>query len=117
MRTWFVNYAGSAEAAKKKSEGGKKIVAGKGSSKKTGKKEKALYILRDVIADLHADRVEEETKLLCDDAPKGSPTWLGAFSKGVAKVRGMLTTSEMQEVEDTLETWNRIGAPNHIKAL
>ena len=115
MHAWFVNYAGSVDAAKKKSESGKKIVAAKRRSKKRAQKEK-LYILRDVIAKLYADCIEEEITILCNDAPKGSPAWLGAFSKVVAKVRGMLTKNQMREVEDALEIWNEIRAPDKVKA-
>ena len=115
MRAWFVNYAGSVDAAKKKSESGKKIVAAKRRSKKRAQKEK-LYVLRDVIAELYADRIEEEVKILCNDVPKGSPAWLGAFSKAVAKVRGTLTKNQMREVEDALEIWNKIRAPDKVKA-
>jgi hypothetical protein len=115
VRAWFVNYAGSVDAAKKKSESGKKIVAAKRRSKKRAQKEK-LYVLRDVIAELYADRIEEEVKILCNDVPKGSPAWLGAFSKAVAKVRGTLTKNQMREVEDALEIWNEIGAPDKVKA-
>ena len=100
---------------KKKTESGKKIVAAKCRSKKRAQKEK-LYVLRDVIAELYADHIEEEIKILCNDAPKGSPTWLGAFSKPVAKVRGMLTKNQMREVENALEIWNEIGAPDKVKA-
>ena len=100
---------------KKKTESGKKIVAAKCRSKKRAQKEK-LYVLRDVIAELYADHIEEEIKILCNDAPKGSPTWLGALSKAVAKVRGTLTKNQMREVEDALEIWNEIGAPDKVKA-
>ena len=62
----------------------------KGRSKKRVKKEK-LYILQDIIAELYVDCLEEETKLLCNDAPKGSLAWFGTFYKAVAKVRRMLT--------------------------
>ena len=75
-----------------------------------------MYVLWDVIAELYADRIEEEIKILCNDAPKGSLAWLGAFSKAVAKVCGTLTKNQMREVEDALEIWNEIGAPDKVKA-
>ena len=100
---------------KKKTGSGKKIVAARHRSKKRAQKEK-LYVLRDVIAELYADRIEEKIKILCNDAPKGSPAWLGAFSKAVAKVCGKLTKNQMRQVEDALEIWNEIGAPDKVKA-
>ena len=117
MRAWFINYAGSVDAAKKKKkkESGKKIVAAKHRSKKRAQKEK-LYVLQDVIVELYADRIEEEVKILCNDAPKGSPAWLGTFSKAVATVCGTLTKNQMREVEDALEIWNEIAAPDKVKA-
>ena len=117
MCAWFVNYAGTVDAAKKKAESGKKTVARNVKSKKRVRKEKErLYILRDIISELYKDHLEEETNILCYDAPKWSPPWLGAFSKAVAKVHGMLTKNQMWEAEDTLERWNKIGAPDHVKA-
>ena len=100
---------------KKKSESGKKIVVEKRRSKTRAQKEK-LYVLRDVIAELYTDHLEEKIKILCNDAPNRSPAWLGTFSKAVAKVLRTLTKNQMREVEDALEIWNEIGAPDKVKA-
>jgi hypothetical protein len=78
----------------------------KGPEDPKPKKLKQTYKLRDVVKEIHRQRIEDEIPYESTD-----PKYLGCYQRALTKILEQLSEDELEEAERTLISWNKEGVP------
>jgi hypothetical protein len=73
-------------------------------------KRKQVYAIRDVIKQNYRTLIEDEIPYVPSDKQ-----YIGSYQRAVTTVHKNMSKSELEKVEETVEMWNKQGAPPQVK--
>lgn len=71
---------------------------------------KQVYGIRDIIKQKYRDQIKAEIPYEPSDK-----SYIGSYQRAVTTIHENLTTSELEEVEEMVEIWNKKGAPPEVQ--
>ena len=74
------------------------------------KKIKQFYNLRDVVKQHYRDRVQAEIPF-----EPNHPDFISKYQRAVTTVLNNMTEEDLEEANDVLDTWNKLGAPAAVQ--
>jgi len=113
-----VQYGGAGDGMK---ETQKKQLQKPQKQKQGKKKEKSdryrkTFTIRDVVAHVHSDRLEQRIQKMSSGATRGSKEWLAAYPLALNRLVEQLRPDERTEAEEMADEWTQIGPPTALKA-
>jgi hypothetical protein len=73
-----------------------------------------VYKIRDAVRVLYKKTIAEKVAERVTSGP-GTPEYLGQYTKVLSEVHDGLSKEDMARMEETVEIWNKKGAPEELK--